>query len=165
MGSPQVTKRQFLEDLKALAGDLRQQIEAKVEGFDPNPAVQKKRRAKADGDLAFFARTYFPHYVEGKPSLLHEYLFERLPKVASAKAGAKLAIAAPRGEAKSTIVSQIFVLWCVVTGRRRFIPIIMDAFEQAATMLEAIKAELEANPRLKLDYPEACGMGRSGRPA
>ena len=36
----------------------------------------------------------------------------------------------------------------------------MDAFDQAAIMLEAIKAELEGNPRLAMDFPEACGAGR-----
>ena len=154
------SKREFLDGLKDLAADLRQQIEAKVDGFDPDPAAQAERKAKADHDLGFFARTYFPHYIQAEPSLLHDYLFNRLPGLARAKAGAKLAIAAPRGEAKSTIVSQIFVLWCVVTNQRHYVPIIMDAFEQAATMLEAIKAELEANARLKMDYPEACGQGR-----
>ena len=41
--------------------------------------------------------------------------------------------------------------------------IVMDAFEQAAEMLEAIKAELEANPRIASDFPEACGQGRVWR--
>lgn len=36
----------------------------------------------------------------------------------------------------------------------------MDAFEQAATMLEAIKAELEFNPRLAMDFPQGAGKGR-----
>ncbi len=155
-----LSTREFLEGLSALAGDLRQQIEARVDGFDPDPEAHVQRRLKAAEDLAFFGRTYFPHYVQGDPSILHEFLFERLPRLARAKTGAKLAIAAPRGEAKSTITTQIFVLWCVVHGLRRYVPIIMDAFEQAATMLEAIKAELEANPRLRMDYPEACGQGR-----
>ncbi|MFZ5427712.1 MAG: phage terminase large subunit, partial [Thermodesulfobacteriota bacterium] len=57
--------------------------------------------------------------------------------------------------------SLIFVVWCVVTGRKRYIPLIADAFEQAAaTLLEPIKAELEANPRLLMDFPDACGQGR-----
>ena len=77
------------------------------------------------------------------------------------KRGAKLAIAAPRSEAKSTLVTQVFTLWCVVTGKRKFIPIIMDALHQATTMLESIKAELEANPRLKQDYPQSFGKGRT----
>ena len=58
-----------------------------------------------------------------------------MPAHQAGKVGARIAIAAPRGEAKSTIVSQIFVLWCVVTGRKRYVPIIMDSFDQAATML------------------------------
>ncbi len=156
----QFNKREFLEGLRALAGDLRQQIEAKVAGFDPDPVAMAARQARAAEDFAFFCRTYFPHYVTGDPSLLHEYLFERLPRLARAKAGAKLALAAPRGEAKSTLCSQLFVLWCVVHGFKRYIPIIMDAFEQSATMLAAIQAELEGNARLKMDFPDAFGIGR-----
>ncbi|MGD9610782.1 MAG: phage terminase large subunit, partial [Desulfovibrionaceae bacterium] len=34
------------------------------------------------------------------------------------------------------------------------------AFEQAAALLEAVKVELEVNPRLTMDFPEACGQGR-----
>jgi len=155
-----LSKREFLAGLSALAAELRQEVEAKVDGFDPDPKALEMRRADATASLAFFARTYFPHYCSAAPSVMHECLFERLPRLARAKAGAKLALAAPRGEAKSTLVTQIFVLWCVVHGLRHYIPIIMDAFDQAATMLEAIKVELEANPRLKLDFPDACGEGR-----
>jgi predicted phage terminase large subunit-like protein len=155
-----LSKREFLAGLSALAAELRQEIEAKVDGFDPDPKAQENRQREAVQSLAFFARTYFPHYCSAQPSVMHEWLFERLPRLARAKAGAKLALAAPRGEAKSTLVTQIFVLWCVVHGLRHYVPIIMDAFDQAATMLEAIKVELEANPRLKLDFPDACGEGR-----
>ena len=155
-----LTKRDFLAGLSALAAELRQEIEAKVDGFDPDPKAQEQRKTEAAESLAFFARTYFPHYCSAQPSVMHEWLFERLPRLARAKSGTKLALAAPRGEAKSTLVTQIFVLWCVVQGRRHYVPIIMDAFDQAATMLEAIKVELEANPRLKVDFPDACGEGR-----
>jgi len=154
------SKREFLAGLSALATELRQEIEAKVDGFDPDPKAQEHRKSEAAESLAFFARTYFPHYCSAAPSVMHEWLFERLPRLARAKRGAKLDLAAPRGEAKSTLVTQIFVLWCVVQGLRHYIPIIMDAFDQAATLLEAIKVELEANPRLKLDFPDACGEGR-----
>lgn len=151
----------FLEGLSDLAGQLRQEIEAKVEGFEPSAKATAKRRQQVAQDLGFFARTYFPHYVSGDPSILHEYLFDRLPRlILSGGRGKKLVLAAPRGEAKSTLCSQIFVLWCVVNAHMHYIPIIMDAFDQAAVMLEAIKAELEVNPRLRMDFPEACGVGR-----
>jgi predicted phage terminase large subunit-like protein len=155
----QFNKKDFLAGLRELTEDLRQQVEAKVSGFAADPAAQTKRKAKARADFGFFCRTYFPHYIQAEPSLLHTYLFERLPRLAHTRSGAKLAIAAPRGEAKSTICSQLFVLWCVVHGLRHYIPIIMDAFEQAATMLAAIQAELEGNARLKMDFPDACGQG------
>lgn len=38
--------------------------------------------------------------------------------------------------------------------------IIMDSIDRAYPMLEAIKAELQFNPRLLMDFPEATGGGR-----
>ena len=113
--------------------------------------------------FAFWDQHYFPHYGKAAPSALHEYLYERLPVIVNTPAGQRDAIAAPRGEAKSTKVSMSFVLWCVVTGAKHYAVIVMDAFEQAAEMLEAIKAELEANPRIASDFPEACGQGKVWR--
>ncbi|MBI4804452.1 MAG: phage terminase large subunit [Desulfovibrio sp.] len=144
-----------------MAEGLRRTIEAECEGFSPDPEASRKRRKIAMRDFAFFRRTYFPHYVRFGDSVLHTWLDETLPALVNHPEGQRLAVAAPRGEAKSTLVSLIFVLWCVVTGRKRYIPLIADAFEQAAaTLLEPIKAELEANPRLAMDFPEACGPGR-----
>jgi predicted phage terminase large subunit-like protein len=156
------TARQFLKDLAAFADSFRQRIEAECDGFDAAPSAIAERRAKAfapDG-FEFFARTYFPHYVKKPNSRLHDYLYQRLPEIAASAKSETDAIAAPRGEAKSTITSQLFVLWCVITGRKRYPIIGMDAFDQAAIMLEAVKAELEFNPRLTLDFPEAAGQGR-----
>ena len=153
------TTKAFLADIAALAANYRQRIEAEVEGFESSAKAGVKRRERAAKDLGYFARTYFPHYVSGGASVLHKYLFERLPVLVRER-GKKLALAAPRGEAKSTICTQIYVLWCAVHGLVHYVPIIQDAYDQAAQMLEAIKAELEVNPRLKMDFPKACGQGR-----
>jgi len=153
-----------LKDLKlqiaALAGQFRLQIEAECDGFNPNPAESVKRVQRAKDDYEFFARTYFPHYIKHANAVLHDYLYKRLPELVDASEGQHEAIAAPRGNAKSTLVTQIFTLWCMLTGRKRYPLIIMDALDQAATMLEAIKAELQFNPRLAMDYPQAAGAGR-----
>ena len=154
--NPKLNKKDFLKDLAAFADATRRTIESRVSGFSNAPAdIQKRRKAAVDFEI--FARTYFPHYVTGLKSVLHEYLYERLQTVNGS--GAKIAVAAPRGEAKSTIVSLIFVLWCVCLNRKHFIVIMMDAWEQVAPMVEAIKAELEFNPRLILDFPESAGKG------
>ena len=71
-----------------------------------------------------------------------------------------LAIAAPRGEAKSTLVSQLFTLYCLVAQKKRYALIVMDSIDQAYPMLEAIKVELEFNQRLRVDFPEIAGQGR-----
>ncbi len=158
--------KQFLEGIAELAEGLRRQIDAGLDGWDLDPAAVAARRERVMDPVngwAFFDATYFPHYGTAEPSALHRYLYQRLPAIVAAPTGQRDALAAPRGEAKSTKVSMSFVLWCVITGRKWYPIIVMDAFEQAAEMLEAIKAELEANPRLSGDFPEACGQGKVWR--
>lgn len=160
MDKVKLTRKEFLNDLAQLAEACRRDIEAQVEGFSPDAEAQAARKARAAAEFDFFCRTYFPHYIKAEPSLLHKYLFERLPRLARERRGVKLALAAPRGEAKSTICTQLFVLWGLIFEHYWMVAIVMDTFEQAAEMLEAIKAELEANPRLLMDFPEATGKGR-----
>lgn len=159
-------RREFLDGIAELAEGLRRQIDAGLDGWDISPeAVAERRRKVMDpvGGWKYFDQTYFPHYGKAAPSALHEYLYERLPRMVNSISGQRDALAAPRGEAKSTKISMSFVLWCLVTGIKWYPIIIMDAFEQAAEMLEAIKAELEANPRLQGDFPEATGQGKVWR--
>ena len=158
---PTSTRKSFLAELANLAASFRARIEAEVAGFDPDPVECQKRRKLAWDDFEYFIGTYFPHYVRSPhKSALHRYLFTRLPEIVASEKSETDAIAAPRGEAKSTLVSQLFVVWCLVTGRKRYPVIVMDSIDQAYPMLEAIKAELEFNPRLQMDFPEATGQGR-----
>ena len=156
--------KEFIKSLAAMAADLRRTIEAEVEGFDASPAAVAERRRKVFDPVhgyEYFVQNYFPHYVRSPhKSQLHEYLFGTLPALLRRPENALEADAAPRGEAKSTMVTQLFSLWCIVTGKKHYIVIVMDSIDQAYPMLEAIKAELEFNPRLKTDFPEACGQGR-----
>lgn len=160
------TKKDFLAELTALATSLRRQIEADCAAFPLDAAASKARQNRVQHDFPYFRRTYFPHYIKQKngeatgDSSLHLYLDKTLPAAVDAPQGVKVATAAPRGEAKTTFVSLFFALWCVVTGRKRYILLIADALEQAATFLEAIKVELEANPRLAADFPRHTGQGR-----
>lgn len=151
------------QEMAALAAELRKRIEAEVTGLDEGKAAIAARRAHAlalDG-YEFFCRTYFPHYVKSPTaSRLHQHLFKRLPEIiANPKGGAREGVIAPRGEAKSTFCSQLFPLWCIARKAKHYIIVAMDVFGQACGMVEAIKAELESNPRLKLDFPEICGAG------
>ncbi len=62
--------------------------------------------------------------------------------------GARLAVAAPRGHAKSTIVSCAYLLWCLCYGLERYILLISDSGDQANDLLSHAKEELTGNPLL-----------------
>lgn len=153
-----MNKKEFELELERLRADLQRNIEANFEGWDDSPQAIVERRNKVlnpDG-FEFFVQSYFPHYVRSEhKSKLHEYLFEQLPQSVSDKTkSVRQAIAAPRGEAKSTICTQLFPLWNMVCDLKKYIIIAMDTKEQAYGMLEAIKVEIESNPRLAIDFPE-----------
>ena len=156
--------KELLAELKAYSDSLRQKVEAKFEGWDDSLSAISERRKKVLDPVSgydFFVSNYFPHYVRSSSrSQLHNYLFEHLPQVLQQPSSVHLAIAAPRGEAKSTLVSQLFTLYCLVAQKKRYALIVMDSIDQVYPMLEAIKVELEFNQRLRVDFPEIAGQGR-----
>jgi len=152
--------KDFLAELRAYAEVQRKLMEAECDGFRTDPTARAERVARAHYDYDFFCKTYFPHYVKGEPSVFQKWLYSTFPKMVDKPTGELINASAPRGEAKSTLGTQLGTIWLVVTQRKHFIPLVMDALSQAATMLEAVKVELESNPRLQMDYPELTGAGR-----
>lgn len=159
--------KSFRERIEQIQLDLRTRIENESVGLDSSPEAISARRERVSDPVSgfrYFVNTYFPHHVRHpETSLLHEYLFERLPQVVTSKEDENEVIAAPRGEAKTTLSQQLFDLWCVVRELKKYIIIVFETGEQAAGSLEAIKAELMYNRALAMDYPEACGQGRVWR--
>lgn len=159
-----VSRKKFLLELADFAEQQRELIEASVGGFSINPSASAERRQRSRSDFRFFAETYFPHYVQGgiEPSEFQRWAYETVPVWANTP-GRNQGVAAPRGEGKSTLLTQIGCLYLIVHGLAHSIPMIMGSTEQAEEMLEVVKAELEVNPRLRMDFPEACGRGRTWR--
>jgi len=114
------------------------------------------RREASKASLRAFAQLYFEEQLRKPNSKLHEDLYGSLE---SLEKGARLAIAAPRNSAKSTVVSLIYVLWCICHARARFIVLISDTAEKACEFLDHIKYELVENALLVEDYPEVCEKG------
>ncbi len=159
MTSAKLTRLKFLEELTEYAESQRQLIEAECSGFSPDAKEKQKRRIKGENDFKYFFNTYFPHYTSGSSSEFHNAVFSTVPEKIDAPEGMRDAWAAPRGEAKSTLFALGLLIWVVVTGRKKFCGILMDSMDQSEMMVEAVKVELESNPRLAMDYPEATGPG------
>ena len=115
------------------------------------------RIQSAAAGFQFFCHTYFPHLISDHTNAFHAWLY---PAACTWGPGSRVVIAAPRGNAKTTMISRLYVLWRVVRGDVRNVIIISDSIDQSKRSLEAVSAELEENPRLLDDFPSACGKGR-----
>lgn len=120
-------------------------------------ADRSARIDRAVADYAYFCETYFPHLTADRSNLFHHWLDAEAPRWGR---GDRVMIAAPRGNAKTTKVTRLYVLWRILQNTIRNVMIISDTIDQAKRSLEAISAELEENPRLADDFPGACGRGR-----
>lgn len=158
---PKYGSDDFLDDIRQQALSLRQQIDeaAAFGDFDRSDKATKERRKKSQASFKFFCQTYFPHYGTAPYSVFHEWLFDEFQHAIDNCHGYRGSWAAPRGNAKSTYVTQLGTLWCLLTERKSFPVIISDAIEVAAMLLEGIKTELEDNPRLAHDFPKGTGRG------
>ena len=69
------------------------------------------RRKIGSRSIQRFAKIYLGNICDKPFSIMHRRIFMLLNK-ATKKRRARIAVAAPRGHAKSTIVSLVYVLWC-----------------------------------------------------
>src|SRR3546814_3777304 len=77
-----VKPEDFLKQIAEVAAGLRRDIEAQVDGFDPDPKASAERRRRGKTDFEYFCRTYFPHHARGDASAFHAFLFDRLLEIA-----------------------------------------------------------------------------------
>ncbi len=168
---PDLSASEFRKAIAAHAAALDRWIELSVDAFPSDQASKANRLERVcdpESGFRFFVETYLPHYVKGDASLFHEAVFQRFPEIIHGKEdgkkkGAKDCFVAPRGSSKSTHLSLGGALYVICLGLEHYILEICDVYSQAALLIEAIKSELTANPRLAHDFPHACGLGRVWR--
>ena len=119
---------------------------------------QQRHRLGAISPQAF-AEVYLKNNCSAPYSKMHLEMFKKLLDITKSRR-AKIAIAAPRGHAKSTIVSLVYVLWCVLYLKEKLILIASNTTEQANTLLKDIKHQLRFNPLISSDFPEICHVKR-----
>lgn len=117
-------------------------------------AVSRARRVAGRRSPLTFMRTYLPAHASLPPCRMHEEMNGLLVE-ASRTRGARLAIAAPRGHAKSTLVSTALVLWSICYGLEHHVVLISNTGQQAMDFLGIVKTELTSNPMILADFPNA----------
>jgi predicted phage terminase large subunit-like protein len=103
-------------------------------------------------DPFFFAEVLFSdknnpmHYhMRCKSPKFHKEIFNELLHL---EPGDKMAVVAPRGHAKTTLVSFIYPLHQMLFGEERFILLISESETQSKYLLEAIGNEIEYNKKV-----------------
>lgn len=125
---------------------------------------------KAASNPAFFGKYYLPHYCTRTAPPFHRDLdklwvrrvMKRRSPLSDAETmlfapGRRSAVAAPRGHAKSTVMSLKNVLHAALYGYKKYILLISDTETQAVSFLDAIKNELETNQRILSDFGQQAG--------
>lgn len=115
-------------------------------------------------DVEYFARHFLPHLCRLEFSPFHRELFidralhiaERLPD----REGRRQALAAPRGNAKSTLKTLIFLLHDLAYGLEPYILVFSATLPQAEQRLRNLRRELETNDSLMRTFPET--LARTG---
>jgi predicted phage terminase large subunit-like protein len=157
------TQRERLERSKETLRTIFSSVPAKIRKRADAKEILAQAWVQA-GKITDFAIKYFRHYMLDEktgefipPAKFHQELYELL---LTEQFGA---VAAPREHAKSTIVSLIFVLYCLCEKLRRFVVLISDTQPQARLLLGAVKAELEDNEKLRGDYGDLMPQGEGAK--
>ncbi|MCB2225713.1 MAG: phage terminase large subunit [Desulfarculaceae bacterium] len=149
LAARKMTSARFRQRAAQVVGRLA----AEAGAFGPGDPARSERRARAAEDPLYFCATYLPHYFNCAFAPFHRELIGLLEQRGSAVV--PVAVAAPRGFAKTTLVSFGYVLHQVLFGRRRFVVLGSDTADLANDLTNYLRLELELNPRLEEDFGPA----------
>lgn len=111
--------------------------------------TQDQKRLKEEIKLLYydspllFALEILPHHFTLKPAEFHKEIIDLLQQNYP-----KNCIVAPRGHAKSSLISLAYVLHQIVFCKSEFIILLSDTLSQSKYFLDAIKREFETNEKL-----------------
>ena len=129
--------------------------------YDLSPEEKKDIVKRMYLDVFFFAKVilgdknYPMHYhVRNESPAFHREVVNNLLHLS---AGQKMAIVAPRGHAKSTLVSLIYPLHRILFAEERFILLISESEMQSKYLLETLGDEIEYNEKLQYFFGKRMG--------
>lgn len=123
------------------------------------PIEDLQRRLRLEADDEAWLMHYFGPESEVEDPFTYQFTFQQKEMIADfADAivnGGDRAVAASRGEGKSTIFERLTVKY-TGQGKLRYTVIFQANGRLASNQLDAIKSAFEENPLLHADYPEIC---------
>lgn len=128
------------------------------------PVQNPERRRQAEASFEYFAVEYFPHSTGSWP-MSPDHARGNTRCQDAADNGGRSIEALPRGSGKTTR-SEVFAIWCGLTGRRSFVAVFGSESTKAQMSIDSIKMELTENDLLYEDFPEVCHPVRAleGKP-
>lgn len=111
------------------------------------------RRELCKDSILEFSKFYFPQYMSSPSPDFHKEICDLLMDISRSRNG-RLAVAAPRNHAKSTLVTFFYVMWSICYSKEKFILIVSATANQAQTLLSDIRNALETNERLLEDFSD-----------
>lgn len=118
--------------------------------------VSRLRREEAGKSILAFAWMYLEDHLKCPPSQAHLDIYCLLQRILIKRSN-KIAIVAPRDFGKSTLVTLIYILFCMCFGKEKHILVISNTASQACQILDNVRKELTENPLLASDFPELYG--------
>ncbi len=116
--------------------------------------ANKRRRAKAEKSLRACCETYF---TKRFPLPWSEDHLEQLAEIQRVIAdGGLQAIAAPRGDGKTTRLECGIIWGVIVVAAHQYAALLSAVSKQAPKLMSSIKMELANNELLLADFPEIC---------
>lgn len=144
--------------------EVYQEIDALMDELD-----RLERIHRCDGDLLAFSLEYFSDAknagndgnwdgfditkVEQAPEF-HREIADIMNDVSLNETNAKIAVAAPRGHAKSTYLSKAFPLSELLYRKRKYVLMISETPKVALANLDWIRGQLKYNAKLRADFGE-----------
>ncbi len=117
------------------------------------PKVRSPRRRKrCERDLRKYLETY--HASAFPLSWSDDHLEVIRDLEVAVLTGTLKAIALPRGSGKTTIIARA-VLWAILYGHHAYVFVVAADEKKSKKLLKGLKTELESNPLLLADFPEA----------
>ena len=114
-----------------------------------------KRIARAKKDVKFMVEYYFPHYATSECADFHIEFANMVKRNQTFKGFAEWG----RAQAKSVWNDILIPFWLWINDEPMYLVLIGNSYKRATQLLEDIKVEFEANPRIIADFGEQQNVG------